>query len=51
MYSGHSAGSPVLHREVDMEIPADKLGRLNVQIVGAVKAEVLPQKEVWSLEG
>ena len=34
-----------------MEIPADKLGRLNVQIVGVVKAEVLLQKEVWSLVG
>ena len=33
------------------EIPAEKLGRLNEQIVSAIGATVLPQREVWSLVG
>ena len=33
------------------EIPVDKLGRLNDQIVAAIGAAVLPQREVWSLVG
>ena len=33
------------------EIPEEKLGRLNEQIVDAIWAVVLPQREVWSLVG
>ena len=33
------------------EIPADKLGRLNEQILGALHAAALARREVWSLVG
>ena len=33
------------------EIPADKLGRLNEQILGALHAAAIPRHEVWSLVG
>ena len=33
------------------EIPADKLGRLNEQILAAMAAAMLPRLEVWSLVG